>query len=93
MAMGSTAPDLILATSSSTTIIIEYENCRPAPLWSTLGLEKSSSSTSWLRFVAARRLERALAESVFVAHEKCEPAWLAVAGSWLDPITICYVKS
>jgi hypothetical protein len=71
---------------------------------SSLGLEKSSSSTSWLGLVAAR-----LGSDRLDTQNEPEPSlflWLmkrasqlgsarcsSRAGSWLDPTTICYIKS
>jgi hypothetical protein len=71
---------------------------------SGLGLEKSSSSTSWLGLAAAR-----LGSDRLDAPNEPEPSlffWLVKrasqlgsarcssrAGSWLDSTTICYIKS
>jgi hypothetical protein len=71
--------------------------------WCTgLGLEKSSSSTSWLGLAVAR-----LGSDRLDAQNKPEPSlfcgsWKerassarcsSRAGSWLEPTTICYIKS
>jgi hypothetical protein len=69
-----------------------------------VGLEKSSSSTSWLRLAATR-----LGSNRLDAPNEPEPSlffWLVTrasqlgsarcssrAGSWLDPTTIYYIKS
>jgi hypothetical protein len=59
-----------------------WNSCRST----SLGLEKSSNSTSWLglavaRLGPARRSERARAEPIFVAREKSEPASSARLGA------------